>query len=95
MTRVLRSRHPVFLTVGTLEPRKGHAQALAAFEQLWSEGSEAELVIVGSRAGRWKSWSSGCAIIPRPASVCTGLRRRRMPISTHFTAGARTAGSFP
>ena len=33
--------------VGTLEPRKGHAQTLAAFEQLWAEGVEVNLVIVG------------------------------------------------
>lgn len=52
VTRVLRSRHPVFLTVGTIEPRKGHAQALAAFEQLWSDGCEAELVIIGKQG--WK-----------------------------------------
>jgi len=33
--------------VGTIEPRKGHLQALSAFEQLWRDGSEARLVIVG------------------------------------------------
>ena len=38
---------PSFLMVGTIEPRKGHAQALAAFERLWREGVEANLVIVG------------------------------------------------
>jgi glycosyltransferase involved in cell wall biosynthesis len=38
---------PMFLMVGTIEPRKGHLQALAAFEQLWREGSDARLVIVG------------------------------------------------
>lgn len=36
-----------FLMVGTLEPRKGHAQALQAFESLWAGGSEAILVIAG------------------------------------------------
>ena len=36
-----------FLMVGTIEPRKGHLQALAAFEQLWRDGSDAVLVIVG------------------------------------------------
>ncbi|MEI6414554.1 MAG: glycosyltransferase, partial [Pseudomonadota bacterium] len=41
---------PGFLMVGTLEPRKGHAQTLAAFESLWREGVQAHLVIVG-RAG--------------------------------------------
>jgi glycosyltransferase involved in cell wall biosynthesis len=38
---------PAFLMVGTIEPRKGHLQALSAFEQLWREGSDARLVIVG------------------------------------------------
>lgn len=37
----------VVLMVGTLEPRKGHAQALAAFEQLWGEGHTTALMIVG------------------------------------------------
>ena len=36
-----------FLMVGTLEPRKGHAQALQAFESLWAGGSEVALVIAG------------------------------------------------
>ncbi|MES2999066.1 MAG: glycosyltransferase family 1 protein, partial [Pseudomonadota bacterium] len=44
--------HPTFVMVGTVEPRKGHAQALAAFEQLWDAGSEAILVIVGKQG--WK-----------------------------------------
>lgn len=38
-----------FLMVGTLEPRKGHAQTLAAFEQLWAEGCHHNLVIVGKQ----------------------------------------------
>lgn len=38
---------PAFLMVGTLEPRKGHRQALAAFELLWQEGVAAHLVVVG------------------------------------------------
>lgn len=37
-----------FLMVGTIEPRKGHLQALDAFEVLWREGSDARLVIVGA-----------------------------------------------
>jgi glycosyltransferase involved in cell wall biosynthesis len=35
--------------VGTIEPRKEHAQALSAFEILWNEGLEVNLVIVGKR----------------------------------------------
>lgn len=38
---------PSLLMVGTLEPRKGHAQALAAFDLLWQQGVDANLVIVG------------------------------------------------
>lgn len=41
------TRQPTFLMVGTLEPRKGHRQALEAFEQLWRRGVAAHLVIVG------------------------------------------------
>ncbi|WP_374404558.1 glycosyltransferase [Niveibacterium sp.] len=40
-------RAPAFLMVGTLEPRKGHQQALSAFELLWAEGVSCNLVIVG------------------------------------------------
>lgn len=43
---------PVVLQVGTIEPRKGHADSLAAMEILWRDGVQARLVLVGS-AG-WK-----------------------------------------
>lgn len=43
---LIRAR-PTFLTVGTVEPRKGHAQALNAFELLWAQGMQANLLIVG------------------------------------------------
>jgi glycosyltransferase involved in cell wall biosynthesis len=44
----LRSR-PTFLMVGTVEPRKGHRQALAAMERLWADGVDANLAIVGKK----------------------------------------------
>jgi alpha-1,2-rhamnosyltransferase len=44
---------PVFLMVGTIEPRKRHATALEAMERLWAEGSDARLLL-GGRAG----WSN-------------------------------------
>jgi glycosyltransferase involved in cell wall biosynthesis len=47
------SSRPTFLMIGTIEPRKGHAQTLAAFELIWKDGVDANLVIVG-RAG-WVS----------------------------------------
>lgn len=40
---------PSFLMVGTLEPRKGHSQALAAIELVWGEGHDINLVIVGKQ----------------------------------------------
>lgn len=51
LRRALAAR-PSFLMVGTVEPRKGVDQALAAFERLWSEGVEANLVIVGAEGWR-------------------------------------------
>jgi len=42
-------RRPTFLMVGTIEPRKGHAQTLAAFELLWANGADVNLVIVGKQ----------------------------------------------
>jgi glycosyltransferase involved in cell wall biosynthesis len=39
----------VFVLVGTIEPRKGHAIALRAFERLWNAGVDARLVLVGRR----------------------------------------------
>lgn len=35
------------LTVGTVEPRKGHAQALEAFEALWRDGAPFHWIIAG------------------------------------------------
>lgn len=42
------------IVVGTLEPRKGHGQVLAAFERLWDRGEEIPLVLIG-RPG----WGTG------------------------------------
>ena len=44
---------PSFLMVGTIEPRKGHAQTLDAFECLWAAGLDARLVIIGKPG--WKT----------------------------------------
>ncbi|MDB5974300.1 MAG: glycosyltransferase family 1 protein [Nevskia sp.] len=47
----LQERHCIMM-VGTIEPRKGHAQALSAFEILWQQGIQVNLVIVGKTG--WK-----------------------------------------
>lgn len=38
---------PSFLMVGTLEPRKGYLQVIAAFSLLWARGVDVNLVIAG------------------------------------------------
>ncbi len=47
--------HPSFLMVGTVEPRKGHKQTLVAFEKLWEQGVEANLVVVGNQGWKMES----------------------------------------
>ena len=49
MTLAELAKRPTFLMVGTIEPRKGHLQTLAAFEKLWSDGTDVNLVIVGKQ----------------------------------------------
>lgn len=47
---VVRSTDPAVvrvLMVGTVEPRKGHADALDAMERLWGEGRKMQLIIAG------------------------------------------------
>jgi len=38
---------PVFLSVGTVEPRKNHGVILDAFERLWNQGIDAKWVLAG------------------------------------------------
>jgi glycosyltransferase involved in cell wall biosynthesis len=38
-----------FLMVGTLEPKKGHAQVIHAFEKLWQDGADLKLIIIGKK----------------------------------------------
>jgi len=47
----LRAR-PTFLMVGTIEPRKGYLQAIDAFSQLWEQGVDVNLAIVGKEGWR-------------------------------------------
>jgi glycosyltransferase involved in cell wall biosynthesis len=43
------SRRSTFLSVGTIEPRKGLMQTVAAFERLWDQGNDVNLVLVGKQ----------------------------------------------
>ena len=69
---------PSFLMVGTIEPRKGHLQALDAFEQLWAEGSQAQLVIVGN-----EGWT------PLPAHERRTIPRIMQRLQHHPELGKR------
>ncbi|MGD9657573.1 MAG: glycosyltransferase family 4 protein [Methylocystis sp.] len=40
---------PVFLAVGTIEPRKGQRVAIRAFDELWANGRDIRLIVVGRR----------------------------------------------
>uniref|UniRef100_UPI000A8AF7A4 glycosyltransferase n=1 Tax=Novosphingobium rosa TaxID=76978 RepID=UPI000A8AF7A4 len=55
---------PFSLMVGTLEPRKGHADILAGFSEMWLHGAEDRLVLVG-RMG-WKTEGLQDAIRSHP-----------------------------
>ncbi|MEQ3650105.1 glycosyltransferase family 1 protein [Hyphomonas sp.] len=46
-TKVEPTPRSMFLLVGTIEPRKGHRVALTAFEKLWREGHDINLVFAG------------------------------------------------
>jgi glycosyltransferase involved in cell wall biosynthesis len=46
------SAKPSFLVVSTLAPHKGHAQVLDAFDQLWQNNADLNLVIVGKEGWR-------------------------------------------
>jgi glycosyltransferase involved in cell wall biosynthesis len=47
VSSVFSPARPVYLAVGTLEPRKNHACLLQAFQKLWDEGHNSALLIVG------------------------------------------------
>lgn len=62
-------RAPSFLMVGTIEPRKGHEQAISAFETLWAQGKSINLVLVG-KAG----WMTGDLVQRIRSHTETGSR---------------------
>lgn len=43
------SSRPSFLLVSTIEPRKGHAQTLSAFESLWAKDVDVNLIFAGKK----------------------------------------------
>jgi glycosyltransferase involved in cell wall biosynthesis len=55
---------PLFLSVGTIEPRKGHPVALSAFEKLWNAGIDARYLMIGQYG--WSSHSVRKRILEHP-----------------------------
>lgn len=49
LARRIAEGRPYFVSVGTVEPRKGYTIVLEALEKLWSEGADAAYVLVGAR----------------------------------------------
>jgi len=43
------SARPTYLSVGTIEPRKAHHVTLEAFDELWAQGQDVNLVVVGKQ----------------------------------------------
>jgi glycosyltransferase involved in cell wall biosynthesis len=63
LVEVVKARR-TFLMVGTVEPRKGHRQALAAFDELWRQGTDVALAIVGKRG--WMTEDVEASIAAHP-----------------------------
>lgn len=67
----LRAR-PTFLMVGTIKPRKGHAQVLDTFEKLWRERIEAHLAIAGKPGWKVEALTARLRSHPELGDACFG-----------------------
>ncbi len=68
------ARMPSLLMVGTVEPRKGHAQALAAFDLLWASGLDVALVVAGNQGWMTKAVCARLASHPQAGQRLHWLR---------------------
>ncbi len=57
-------RRPTVVMVGMLQPRKAHAQALAAFAGHWQAGADIGLTIVGRQGGAMAEFATGLRASP-------------------------------
>lgn len=76
---------PSFLMVGTLEPRKGHLQVLEAFEHLWSEGCEVNLVFAGKQGWMVDMLIKRIALHPQKISGYSGWIQLMMNHLSNYT----------
>lgn len=70
-------RRPTVVMTGTIEPRKGYAQALSAFEALWAAGQDIGLTIIGKQG-----WQMEPFIARLKASPALGERLHWAPKSS-------------
>ncbi|WP_419816373.1 glycosyltransferase family 4 protein [Glacieibacterium sp.] len=54
----------IFVMVGTLEPRKGHAAVLDAFERLWASSRQDKLLLIGKIGWDTEAFLTRCAAHP-------------------------------
>lgn len=66
-TLAFAQQQPTTLMVGTIEPRKGHADVLSVFLDLWRQGSVNQLMVVG--APGWKTETLQQALTDAAAST--------------------------
>ncbi|MEP6791200.1 MAG: glycosyltransferase family 1 protein [Ramlibacter sp.] len=57
--------HPFVLQVGTIEPRKNHAQTLAALRRHWDSGSRMGLLFIGQRGWLMEPFMDAMAQLPQ------------------------------
>lgn len=62
--RFMYGSEPVFVMIGTIEPRKGHPMALQAFEQLWQKGFSGKLCFAGHIGWNMQTFINNLKIHP-------------------------------
>ena len=65
--------HPLYLTVGKLEPRKNYDFLLDAFEELWEKGINVKLLIIGKDSGKCQKTVQRIKCLTSHASRFTNL----------------------
>lgn len=69
------AQKPTFLMVGTIEPRKGYLEIISEFSELWADGHDLNLVIVGK-----EGWGALPDNMRRniPETVCSIINNKEL-----------------
>jgi glycosyltransferase involved in cell wall biosynthesis len=68
-------KRPTIVMVGSVEPRKAHAQVLTAFESLWKAGEDIGLIVVGQQGWKMEAFGSRLQRSPELGQRLHRLRR--------------------